>query len=496
MKLNGMLSKIMDNYLCLRGIASIKGLAQISEVNPDIQRDLMEDHKDEMKDFLKRGEYAFFPEVVLSMNVGLSEDNDFDRLVAIVDSANAGFNAKVGSVKINFIADENKRIDDRRQLKVAQFDFDENDIKLSRIDGNHRLSAAAYLTNDILIPFCLIVFSNAEEAKNNSRAIFHNINSKQIPLKLEQNIKIIIESDTVFTDSILEKPQPFGLHYKFTRELLCGGERLNFDFFPNIKKLVYENKYSFFVDLFRHLLRENIISEDTAVSDVKSEMVNVESALNEAYITTSSNNCAIVGALAYYKLSSKDKDIDKYERFCKWITRNHIADAKSVGIDDVISIFDKVYESIPKKVFLARWYPESTDIEYTNAVHRLNAIKSVVEGMGLEFALIEKMNLELVDIGTRATGTFDIRTVMYHELSQSDIFIADLSGARHNVMVEVGYALKHVGDGRMIFYFQKNVARNDSVPFDLSGFMYDEIQDSAEIAQKIKPRLESILEKG
>jgi hypothetical protein len=36
MKLNGMLSKIMDKYLCLRGIAGIKALAKISEVNPDI----------------------------------------------------------------------------------------------------------------------------------------------------------------------------------------------------------------------------------------------------------------------------------------------------------------------------------------------------------------------------------------------------------------------------------------------------------------------------
>jgi hypothetical protein len=155
-----------------------------------------------------------------------------------------------------------------------------------------------------------------------------------------------------------------------------------------------------------------------------------------------------------------------------------------VRIDDLISIFDKVYESIPKKVFLARWYPESTDTEYNNAIHRLNAIRSVVQSLGLEF----------IDIGTQLTGTFDIRTVMYHEISQSDIFIADLSGSRHNVMVEVGYALKHVNEGRMIFYFQKKVEGEDSVPFDLNGFMYDEISDSAEIAQKVKPRIEAILE--
>lgn len=481
MKLNGMLSKVMDNYLCLRGIASIKALAKISEVNPDIQRDLLEDHKDEMKDFLERGEYAFFPEVVLSMNVGLSdEDKSFESLIVAADSANKGFNLNVGKIKVNFRPDGNKLIDDRRQLKVAQLSFDEKNIKLSRIDGNHRLSAADYLTNDILIPFCLIIFPSEEEAKNNSRAIFHNINSKQIPLKLEQNIKIIIESNEVFTDSILEKNQPFGLHYKFTRKLLCGNGKIDFGYFPHIKNFVYDNKYSFFTDLFRYLLKKAFINKTTAVDDVKRELVNIENALSEASIVTSSQNSAIVGALAYYKLSSPAR----YKRFIEWIAKNHIADTKTVNIDDIISIFDKVYDSIPKKVFLARWYPSTTDPEYDVAKHRLTAIKGVVEGLGLKF----------IDIGTMETGTFDIRSVMYNEIEQCDIFIADLSGTRHNVMVEVGYALKYVEIGQMIFYFQPKDS-SDKVPFDISGFMYDEISDSAEIKQKVKPRLISILKK-
>ena len=129
MKLNGMLSKIMDNYLCLRGVASIKALAKISEINPDIQRSLLEEHKDEMKDFLEKGEYAYFPEVVLSMNIGLSNDvQDFENLADAVDSADKGFNSKVGKVKINFKSDESKLIDERKQLKVAQLAFEEDEI--------------------------------------------------------------------------------------------------------------------------------------------------------------------------------------------------------------------------------------------------------------------------------------------------------------------------------------------------------------------------------
>lgn len=64
------------------------------------------------------------------------------------------------------------------------------------------------------------------------------------------------------------------------------------------------------------------------MSDVKNELVSVENALREASIITTSQNSAIVGALAYYRLS----DLKKYERFIKWIAKNHIADAKTVGI--------------------------------------------------------------------------------------------------------------------------------------------------------------------
>ncbi len=491
MKLSGMLSKVMDNYLCLRGIASIKVLASISQVNPDIQRDLLEEHKDEMKDFLERGEYAFFPEVVLSMNMGLSDKADenkvFEDFVAEVDSADKGFNKVVGEVKVNFKPDDNKLIDDRRQLKVAQIAFDESVIKLSRIDGNHRLSAAEYLTNDILIPFCLIIFSDEEDAKNNSRAIFHNINSKQIPLRLEQNLKIIIESSSVYPNGILESPQPFGLHYKFTRDLLCGDDKMDFDCFPRIKDFVYDSKYSFFTDLFRHLLKEALINETKAVSDVKKELVNVENALREANIITTSENSAIVGALAYYRLT----DLNKYERFIKWMAKNHIADAKTVGIDDIISIFDKVYDSIPKKVFLARWYPASTDNNYEKAVQRRTAIGKVVKDL----------NLELIDLGTQEGATYDIRSAMYNEITDSDIFIADLTGCRHNVMVEVGYALNsdklnfdqlNPDKGRMLFYFAET-EEHQYPPFDLNGFRYEKINDSSELETKIKPIIDSIL---
>ena len=54
---------------------------------------------------------------------------------------------------------------------------------------------------------------------------------------------------------------------------------------------------------------------------------------------------------------------------------------------------------------------------------------------------MESLNLELIDLGTQDGATYDIRSAMYKEITFADIFIADLTGYRHNVMVEVGYAL-------------------------------------------------------
>lgn len=84
---------------------------------------------------------------------------------------------------------------------------------------------------------------------------------------------------------------------------------------------------------------------------------------------------------------------------------------------------------------------------------------------------------------------------MYHDIRECDIFIADLSGARHNVMIEVGYALKHVETARMLFYFQKT-DNCQSVPFDVSHLNYVPIVDSGEIKINVKKRIIDILKQA
>lgn len=480
MKLNGILDFSMGNFLCLRGFASMRDLANISEPNPAIQRDLIEEHKGEMAEFLNRGEYLFFPEVVLSMI--LSDGINFrelDEFWQMVSSPEGMPPKKLGEFKVSVSNRETKKEDNQysvERVKIASITFDEKIVRLNRIDGNHRLSAAGDVTKDLQIPYCILLFRTADESERYSRAIFHNINSKQIPLKLEENLKVIIESDKVFHDDKLENDPSFGLHYRLTRQLL---REIDFKCYTSVNTYISDVRYTFFVDLFKYLLEKGAIQKDNAIETVKSQLVDIETSLRESQITATTTNIAVIGAMAFYKLTHPDK----YKHFCVWLKKNNIGDVEMLKIDDVIKIFDKVYLGCPRKVFLSRWYPKKTDAEYDRAEYRKKIISEVVASLGLE----------LIDIGYPETGSFDIRNDMYRSIEECDIFIADLTGDRPNVMVEVGYALKHITTKRMLIYYYP-IKVGDRPPFDLDGYENISIADSLEIKQKVKPRIERILE--
>ena len=471
-KLSGILEFSMGNFLCLRGYADYKYLSSISKENEDVQRELIEEHKGEMAAFLNSGEYRFFPEIVLSVSL-LTGDN-FEEVRAFLTAVNnkTKWSKKLGDIDIsifNHEAGDNNRI--------AHITFDETKIKLNRIDGNHRLSAASDVTSTFKVPFCLILCQTPDEENCYSRAIFHNINAKQIPLSLEENLKVILDSEDVFPNEKLKTDPSFGWNYYLARKTI---KSIDFTLFPAVSAYISSSKYSFFVELYGYLLENAKIEEnEAAIEIVRQQITDINTALVTSEITSTTTNIAIIGALAYYRLTNESK----YRGFLSWIKKNNIGSVKNLRISEVIDLYNEIYKHVPKKAFLARWYPNSTENDYAQSQKRLKAIKAVAK----------ELNLELVDLGTRETGTFDIRKVMYNNISECDIFIADLSGARHNVMIEVGYALKHVETGRMVFYFQKT-ENADAVPFDVSHLSYDLIEDSDDIRTKTKCRLETILE--
>ena len=489
-KLSGILEYSMGGFLCLRGFSLYKLLSQISSPNPAVQRDLIEKHRGEMADFLNQGEYRFFPEVILSMNITDGE-NDFDLLADMHSTLQGGktWNKRINGLTFHVSQNITKSVigpyssmPEIDRINIAHIIFDENKHFLTRIDGNHRLSAAAEVKEDFHTPFCLLLFQTPQENEQYSRAVFHNINAKQIPLLLEENLKVMLSSREVFPDAKLISDPSFGWSYYLARKIIS---EIDYSYFPLIYSFIGRMQYSFFVDLFSYLIQNNSMEKsDEAVGKLKSELVKIERSLADVKITGAAQNVAVIGALAYYRLTNASK----YGGFLSWIMKNNICSIDNLQTSEVIRIYNEIYEHVPKKVFLARWYPNAEndgEAETDRAANRLQAMEAVAK----------ELNIELIDLGTRETGTFDIRAVMYNSIRECDLFIADLSGARHNVMIEVGYALEHVGTGRMLFYFQES-DNIKSVPFDVSHLNYIKIVDSGQIRTQVKNRIQTILEQA
>ena len=486
-KLSGLLQYSMGSFLCLRGFASFKLLSSISEPNPEVQRELIETHKGEMASFLNAGEYRFFPEVILSLNLtdGKTHFEDLGLFHATLQSGQT-WNKSIGDVYFNVSQNITKNVLSKfdplphiDRLNIAHIKFDEKVVKLTRIDGNHRLSAADDVATDFSVPFCLLIFQDPKENAQYSRAIFHNINAKQIPLNLEENLKVILSSQDVFSDEMLKTDPSFGWKYYLARKTI---ESTDFTYFPAVTTYISNAKYSFFVDLYGFLLDcKSIEANEEAVNIVKSQLAVIDQALVESNIAATTTNIAIIGALAYYRMT----DGAKYRGFLSWVKKNNIGSVENLHITDVINLYNEIFEHVPKTVFLARWYPSAEHDGKEEAERAECRIKAMQE-------LSSELNLNLVDLGTCTTGTFDIRKRMYEQIRECDIFVADVSGARHNVMIEIGYALKHVDTDRMVFYFQKS-EKCKAVPFDVNHLAYDEITDSAQIKTKTKARILTIL---
>jgi hypothetical protein len=258
--------------------------------------------------------------------------------------------------------------------------------------------------------------------------------------------------------------------------LLLGQIHLNN--YVSIYTAIQEFQYTFLTELFKYLLNQKILSSTEAVA----KFIKLLPGLDTAFSEVKSKNPAILGAMAYYKLADKS---DVYKNFVQWVSNNKIDEINNLQMVELIEIYDKIYQSSPTKAFIARWYPDDTDPEQTNAIHRYSAIEQ----------LCKKLNLEPIDIGNKIGHTFDIRKEIYQGLKDCKLFIADLTGNRHNVMLEVGYALHSIGESRCVFYFQKTADGDNNKPaFDVSGFRYEEIGDSADIDQKLQPHIKKILD--
>lgn len=223
-KLEGIIYNAFQGYIVLRGFAPIGDIASISKKPSAYQRDTTEQHLIEIVNYLE-DDNAYFPEVTLAYRVddyaGLITSIAGDKVVEKEDGTFVkGLHILSGYIPIN---------GNRAHQAFLELKKPNENEKLIRVDGNHRLSPFSekiewwYKFIDVpekiqndpneadkemwiknqaqlfkerlsqrIIPFT-VVLSDKKDADNFEALIFHDINFRALPLKQEASLKIISE---------------------------------------------------------------------------------------------------------------------------------------------------------------------------------------------------------------------------------------------------------------------------------------------------------------
>ena len=280
---------------------------------------------------------------------------------------------------------------------------------------------------------------------------------------------MILKSEGVFTDNKLKTDPSFGWEYYLARQV---ANKVHFSDYPFIQFLIRGEEYTYLLEEFTLLLRAKALNEDEASVDAFiNQLPKIESALQEASVCSSTENLSVIGALSYYKLV----DEKKYVRFLYWIKDNSITEAKDIHMADLISIFDKVYDNMPKKVFMSMQFGDETADTY-------QTVKDVQKILKDE----NKIEFEIIKVDEHSDGySDDIYKRIVNGIRESALVIADLSFGNKNVHHEIGYAQALKKPVLLLYHTRDGVDPKKEIGSNIT--MYDQLRYKNQT--DLRPRL-------
>lgn len=509
-------TEVLGSFNIIRGFATLQELARISvpvlmeESQADgtvtgHQRPLDEDHAEEVRHYFEQGDQRFIPEIILSVRLPMERE----ELPATGNFApvQVGVRYDGGGIELRRKHKGKTLLNHILRVKVKDLPAIHQQQRIRRIDGNHRLAKAEQLEavdgqmNRYKVPFCLLLLGDVGDAAHDytEALIFHTINSTAKPLDGEFALRLILGQNPA-------NAQP--AHVEFAQAPVLHLTRL---LDASLRNLPEPNRSRLGG---RSLARLSMASREllSAYPDRKADLATltqfrdeIVGALSDVCTHLHADFQVFCRADYFLELATHvwmrsaangthdqrmAETVDYLRDMAKWMGNDGmrgLTTGKPLG-KQMIEIYDAVRSRIPKKVFLARWYPTANDgDQLQRANNRLAALRQLVE---------TEFHLELIDMGTQAGGTFPIHDAMYQAILSSDIFIADLTGLRPNVMIELGFALHHRNTGRLLLLFNPIAAPADKVPFDTNTFRYEQIGEAADIPGKLRAHLLEILEKA
>lgn len=515
---------VLGIFRIIRGFADLRDLAAVSvpykmtyhetETQRVIghQRKLNEKHAQDIKKYLEQSDNRFLPEVILAARVPVNPV-DADRGVVLETDEPVGYVIGVesaGSTPVTISRKYSSKTTRVQTLRIPRQDLEQvkNDKLIRRIDGNHRLALAEHLVDDLtvpskfLAPFCMVLLGAIDnEADDYAESlIFHTINNTALPLESEHSLRLLLGQNPAYNMT----PEN---EFNYSPELYLT--RLLSKKLQGLPKTAQER---FGIQPLTTLWEAacNLISMDHSIVESKESLEQFAdelfSGLSDIMVLLTVNHPSLCRTYSFLELAARvwrennegdhedrvNKTVQMLDHIGKWLGYEGITGLlnPSSAAEQLLMTFKAAQNRIPRKVFLARWYPliNAKYDAYIKASLRLEQIRQTLEALEREIGI----QLELIDMGTEEGGTFPIHQKMYQAIAESEIIICDLTGQRPNVCVEAGYALKHHEQNRLIFLFEPQY-KGDKVPFDLDPFKYVPISEAAEIPRKLKPEIIAIL---
>jgi hypothetical protein len=496
MILRGLMDQSLGGFVCIRGYAPLGDLARVSHANLDYQRELIKTHRETVIRFLRNRKSLFFPELILScpLSYDFNKPRAISGLKPLLDVLEGrGFKSNTNGIAVAIRRVPFKGMADTRAmnaLQVASLTLPDGLLKttplpLFRIDGNHRLSAADQESDfkEIVAPFCIILFNSGHDDERNSKTIFHNINSKTIPLTSEENLRIILDSPEVFTDEALQEPTSFGLPYLLARRAMPSIQLAAVPALANVLK----HPRTALVDLFTLLIEKKAIPRsDSTLPDVVACFKQVDAIYAVDDELRTKHGLGLFQAFVYFCLT--DRDARLLKPFKQWVSGNHLAALTQTDAHALIGIFESLHTAKARTIFVSMQFGETTDDTYDAIVRTVEAINAQARPK----IKIKPLRIDKLNKGHSYTITDAILTA----IEDSGLLIADLTHANPNVYHEVGYMM---GLNRGRGLKQENfilVAREESgssldktVGFNLRGVSQIRFKRFGDLEQALAARI-------
>lgn len=500
---------VLGIFTVIRGFADLRDLTMVSVSMPyqgsmngqgtGYQRQLDEQHIEDIKRFLCKGRYRFFPEIILSLRSKGATD-------PIVSYSKKRSSPSDGACRVSV------------GLKALRED---GFTRIHRIDGNHRLEAArrileeqtrsASFKNFTKAPFCFIVLDpdQPEDDDVHEAMLFNLINSKALPIASEHSLSVLMRDDGAAAERFEEDQQVY-----LTRWLYDKVKEWPHGFFDAMGDAPLSRLHS----AACVLLRPDGISKATQ-EILEKEAAQLFSPICELAIRLRDEHEKFVHSYAFLPIAAEvyarhsmvkpakgaNTETEKLRRaerwlrdFGRWFDRVGGSDMPMPADPSVLwTVFKRDFDKRAGRVFIAMSFSEERNL--------LDVKTAINEALDWFNGENPNTPLEPRRADEQKGASYEIPAWIFSEIDQCRLVIADLTDEKPNVYCEVGYA-KSKGIPFILTFHKRSTdvkppwdresASGNKVHFDLTPYRYIEYETAYDLRDKLKEELKAFMERA